>query len=78
MKVLIIEEGFSDSPNVAAILQEDWNVLTVPTVERGLEFIQRERPDMVFWGPNLSGDSADLMLKMLSLQESYMNPFDMN
>lgn len=66
MKVLIIEEGFNDSPNVGAILEQNCNVLTVPTVEIGLKTIQQERPDMVFWGPNLSGSSTDLVLATLS------------
>lgn len=66
MKVLIIEEGFNDSPNVGAILEQNYSVLTVPTVEIGLKTIQKERPDMVFWGPNLSGSSTDRVLAMLS------------
>lgn len=70
MKVLIIEEGFNDSPNVEAILKQNCRVLTAPTVESGLEYIYRERPDMVFWGPNLPGESADLVLRTLSLQEN--------
>ena len=73
MKVLIIEEGFNDSPNVGAILEENHSVLTVSTVESGLEIIQKERPDMVFWGPNLSGSRADRVLATLSATLAELN-----
>ncbi|MBD2157442.1 hypothetical protein NDI52_24315 [Leptolyngbya sp. PL-A3] len=66
MRVLIIEEGFSDCPNVEAILQQSHKVVTVATVETGLKFIRKERPDMVFWGPHLAEKQADAVLATLS------------
>lgn len=67
MKVLVIEEGFKDSPDVEAILQQDHELLKASTVEKGLHFIQEERPDMVFWGANLSEEKTEVVIKTLSL-----------
>jgi len=65
MKVLIIEEGFHDSPNVEAILRQTYKVLTASTVETGLQVIQQEQLEMVFWGPGLPEAEKNRVLQTL-------------
>ncbi|MBD1911283.1 hypothetical protein [Leptolyngbya sp. FACHB-8] len=69
MKVLIIEEGFNDSPNVEAVLQQSYRVLTASTVEEGISVIQREKLEMVFWEPNLAEERAAVVQRALCSAE---------
>lgn len=66
--VLMIEASLDDPASFAAILQQNYRVLTASTLEMALQVIQLENPDMVIWGPNLSPEAEALLSQALKLK----------